>query len=76
MNMENVMNDDELMNITGGKEVDKNNQHLLFKGQKKTPTSATFTGQSHTVTNLVMNEKESDKDFDGMLLVGETGIKC
>ena len=77
MNTENIMNDDELMNVSGGKEVTKNTKNLVYKHNKDTKAINTILSNqtSATTTNLVFNANDKS-DFDGKLMAGKLMDKC
>ena len=77
MNTENIMNDDELMNVSGGKEVTKNTKNLVYKHNKDTKAINTILSNqtSATTTNLVFNGNDKS-DFDGKLMVGKLLDNC
>lgn len=70
---ENILNDNELENVTGGAEVDKKAKSLVKN--KKTITnnfSTVLKGSAGTNVSLVLDEKKSD--FDGKLIVDSSDL--
>lgn len=75
MNNENILNDNELENISGGKEVNKRRTTLVMdKNVTAKNISTVMKGQASPAENLVLNEKKSS--LDGKLMAGDLGTHC
>ncbi|MCR5404676.1 MAG: hypothetical protein K6E91_12790 [Butyrivibrio sp.] len=72
MNTENIMNDDELMNVSGGKEISKKNSNLVYKHNKEVKNIHTVMSNqtAATTSNLVFNGSDKS-DFDGKIMAGD-----
>ena len=61
----NQLNDDELMNVSGGKKTPDN---LVYKGKDRPKASNTlYSGQSHQAGNLLYKDESDNKTIiDGI----------
>lgn len=70
---ENILNDNELENVTGGAEVDKKAKSLVKNKNTITSNFSTvLKGSAGTNVSLVLDEKKSD--FDGKLIVDSSDL--
>lgn len=72
---ENILNDDELENISGGTRRIKSSTTLVMdKSVHISKLTNLMKEQAPPAGSLVLNGKQSD--YDGKIMVGELGTKC
>ena len=69
MNKENIMNDDELLNVSGG--IFKEHTDLVYKNSKGIKAAKTvFDKQTQVSNNNLVYVEENGSKLDGKLLSG------
>ncbi len=71
INENNILSDDELENVSGGKNTTGREMDLVMHGTRPKSKSAVQTGKKPKAVNLFSNKKSSTQPVEGKAVLGD-----